>query len=293
MMNTRDFEYFVQLVDLKSFSAVAKVFRVSQPTVSLSLKRLEEQYGIELIHRDRSHNTLTVTAAGEQLATHARSILSELRQTQQDLDALQVTTVRLGLPPIIGNYYFPKLIPHLVNNGSMDHLQTIEGGSGNLLKRLRAGELDMALLGSVGPLVADDLQVEQLFARPFAIIAAPQRKVGQDGAVAFAQLVGEPFVALGEQYVHAQAFRALNHSAGLRQRVVFRSDDVSLIKTMVHQDVGIALLTDLAVTPEDHLQLIRLTDPGQPLFTVSLVRRQNQLTTPMQRKVMRALIQAE
>ncbi|WP_082383894.1 LysR substrate-binding domain-containing protein [Lacticaseibacillus thailandensis] len=172
-------------------------------------------------------------------------------------------------------------------------MRTVEGGSGNLLKRLREGELDMALLGSVGPLAAKDLQVEQLFARPFTIIAAPQRHIGRDGRTTFANLVGEPFVALGEQYVHAQAFRVLNHSAGVRQRIVFRSDDVNLIKNMVRQDVGIALLTDLAITPEDNLQLIHLTDVDQPLFTVSLVRRQNQLTTPVQRQVISTLIQQQ
>ncbi|WP_082383893.1 LysR family transcriptional regulator [Lacticaseibacillus thailandensis] len=100
---------------------------MSQPTVSLSLKRLEEEYGVELIHRDRSHNTLSVTKAGAQLATHALSILSELTQTQKDLEALQETTVRLGLPPIIGNYYFPQFIPTLVQTGTMDTCAPLRG----------------------------------------------------------------------------------------------------------------------------------------------------------------------
>lgn len=284
-MNTRDLEYFTKLCELKNFSVVADYFKVSQPTVSTALKRLETVYGIELIHRDQSHNTLTVTGAGEQLNVHAQIILQELDQTASDIAALQQETIKLGLPPIIGNYYFPSVVNRLLRHNLVQHLKTVEAGSSALLDRLRAGEVDMALLGSVGKLTAPDLEVTELASTPFTIIASPKRQLGQDGKVAFAELAEEPFVALTEGYVHSQVFQQLTQKSNIKPRVVFRTSDVELSKKMVKQDVGIGLLVGVAVTPDDGLQTLQLTDTDQPHFSIAVVNRKNQVLSPLQRQL--------
>lgn len=67
-MNTKDLAYFDRLIKLKNFSQVALEFGVTQPTITTAIKRLETDFGSKLVLRDRVHNTLTVTASGQQLA---------------------------------------------------------------------------------------------------------------------------------------------------------------------------------------------------------------------------------
>mgnify|MGYP004477676537 FL=1 len=286
-MNTRDLEYFAKLVEIKNFSAVADHFGVSQPTVSLALKRLETAYGIELLHRDQSHNTLTVTPAGRQLIRHVRVILDELKQASSELAAQQIETVRLGLPPIIGNFYLPTVVPRLVEENLMTHLQTVEAGSAELLHQLRSGELDMALLGSAGPLDASDLRVHELSATPFAIITSPQHELSLP--LDIATLADTPFVALTEGFVHDQVFTALRTQAGINPPIAFRTSDFQLLKQMVAQDVGVALLATLAVRPEDKLRVIPLIAADQPRFSIAVVTRKQQLLSPIMRKLQQAL----
>lgn len=288
-MNTRDLDYFAKLVEIKNFSAVAAAFHVSQPTVSLALKRLETQYGIKLVHRDQSHNTLTVTPAGKQLARHARVILGELDQAASELAAMQTETVRLGLPPIIGNYYLPTVVPRLVDENLMPHLQTVEAGSAELLHQLRSGELDMALLGSAGPLTASDLNVVELTSTPFSLIASPNRTLPMPRPLDFATLADVPFIALTAGFVHDQVFSTLRTAAAINPPIAFRTSDVQLLKQMVQQDVGVALLATLAVRPEDKLQVIPLDAPDQPQFTIAVVTRKQQLLSPIMRKLQQTL----
>lgn len=288
-MNVRDLEYFDKLVELKNFSQVAEFFHVSQPTISMALKRLENDYGIELVQRDRSHGTLIVTAAGEQLHRHTRVVLAELTAARSELTAMQSPTIMLGLPPIIGNYYFPALIPRLMAAKVMDHLQTVEAGSSELLKRLRAGELDMALLGSVGPLQAKDLATIAIDNSSFGIIASPERKIGHAGQVSITELKTQPFVTLTDGFVHSQAITQLQRNAHTRLRTVFRTSDVALLKNMVRQNVGVALLTSMAVGPEDNLQLLQLTDADQPRFSISVVHRKRQILAAPLRKLQNIL----
>ncbi|WP_155287665.1 LysR family transcriptional regulator [Lacticaseibacillus zhaodongensis] len=289
-MNIRDLEYFNELVHLKNFSQVAAAFQVSQPTISMALKRLETDLGIELIERDHSHGTLKVTAAGQQLYRHTQIMLSELSTARSELTALQTQTITLGLPPIIANYYFPQLVPRLMAGHVMEHLQTVEAGSGELLKRLRAGELDMALLGSIGPLESSDLETIEISNSRFAIIASPERKLGTAGQIAFAELSTTPFVSLTTGFVHTQAIAQLQASSNAQLRTVFRTSDVGLLKKMVRQNVGVALLTTMAISPDDHLQVLQLSDADQPHFAIAVARRKQQLLSAPLRKLQHILI---
>ena len=74
-MNIRDLEYFNALAEMLSFTQVAHKFAVSQPTVSYAIKRLEEHYGCDLIAREASHRSISLTTEGEILKAHAQYIL--------------------------------------------------------------------------------------------------------------------------------------------------------------------------------------------------------------------------
>ena len=78
-MNTKDIEYYVQIVKQKNFTKVANYFRVSQPTITYALQRLEKEFDTVLITRDRSHHELIVTPSGKQLFLHAQTILQEIK----------------------------------------------------------------------------------------------------------------------------------------------------------------------------------------------------------------------
>lgn len=88
-MNTRDIEYYVQIVKQKNFTKVAKYFQVSQPTITYALKRLEKELDAVLITRDRSHHELVITPAGKQLFIHAQSILQEIKMAKAEITQLQ------------------------------------------------------------------------------------------------------------------------------------------------------------------------------------------------------------
>lgn len=88
-MNTKDIEYYVQIVKQKNFTKVANYFRVSQPTITYALQRLEKEFDTVLITRDRSHHELIVTPSGKQLFLHAQTILQEISTARAEITQLQ------------------------------------------------------------------------------------------------------------------------------------------------------------------------------------------------------------
>lgn len=292
-MNTRDLEYFAKLVEIKNFSQVATYFKVTQPTITMALKRLENHFGIQLIDRDQSHGAVSVTSAGEQLYRHAEVINQALALAETELARARSEKIHFGLPPIIGSYYFPQLAPALVNAGLIDQLALREAGSTALLADLRAGHVDVALLGSSGPLAEADLTVQPLATVPFTIAVAQDHPLAKRTDLTFHELADEPFVTLSEGFVHTKALQWFTANSGTHPRVVFRTPDVNLLKQMVAQHVGIALLTEMAVTPADGLATIPLTDPAQPTFDIAAVTRANLVITPAIDALLRILTHEE
>ncbi|MGM9903725.1 MAG: LysR substrate-binding domain-containing protein [Enterococcus sp.] len=288
-MNTRDIEYYVQIVKLKNFTKVAKYFEVSQPTVTYALQRLEKELGAVLITRDRSHHELLITPAGKQLFIHAQSILQEIKLAKAEITQLQKKKLRFGMPPIIGNEYFPKLSSYFINYQLMPQIDMIDGGSRDLYQMLHQGRIDLAILGSTQPIVDQKLEIKLLLEKRFMIIVSPSHPLATRKSLSFKELNDEQFVLLNEHYVHPTAFTKLAKQAHIEPSVVYQSNDLTILKSMIRENIGIGFLTEIAIRPEDRLVSIPLSDTIQPRFLISLVSRSQQLSTMLKEKVVEVI----
>lgn len=278
-MNLKDLEYFQRLVHDKSFTKVAKAFHVSQPTVTYAVKRLEQELGTELILRDQSHRSVIITKAGMILSKHISTMLKELSVAIREIDRLKEETLEFGLPPIIGNHYFPKLSSFLFKNNLMEHVNLIDGGSKDLYVLLKRGKIDMALLGSTEPIRDPELYSELLVKKNFTIVVSPEHPLAQRKSISFSELEHESFVLLNEHYVHPIAFEKFSQQAHFEPKIIYQSSNLNILKGMIREQVGIGFLVELAINAEDHLVSIPIEDQPQPDFFISLVQRDNVLQT--------------
>lgn len=280
-MNIKELYYYHDLVRTKNFSQVAADFNISQPTVTMAIKRLEESFGTTFFMRDRSHHQLTVTSTGLQFDQHVQRIIEELEIAQKELARAKQERISFGLPPIIGSWYFPRFTPALLQAGLLNQLEVVNHGSASLLQLLAKGELDLALLGSLQPFQQPSLRARVIDKAPIRIIVAKDHPLAafKDG-VSFAQAAQYPFITLDDEYVHAQAFRQAARLARVRPKIVFKTSDVQILKALVANNSGISFLTDLALDDNDGLAALPLTDGSQPEFIISLAARANRLLTP-------------
>ncbi|MBX8935660.1 LysR family transcriptional regulator [Enterococcus hulanensis] len=280
-MNFKDLEYFQRLVREKSFTKVANAFHVSQPTITYAVKRLEDELGAELVYRDQSHKQLIITQAGIVLSRHISNILKEVTIAVTEIDRLKEDTLDFGLPPIIGNFYFPKLSSYLFKNDLMSHIHLVDGGSRDLYGLLRRGKIDLALLGSTQPIRDDDLTSEILIEKRFMIVVSPNHPLAKRKEISFSELKDEPFVLLNEHYVHPTAFKKMAQQAHFEPQIIYQNSNLNILKGMIREQIGIGFLAELAISPEDNLVMIPITDQPQPTFMISLVQREQVLDSTL------------
>lgn len=284
-MNIKSLEYYHKLIEEKNFSKVATYFGVSQPTITLAIKRLEDEYHTTFFIRDRSHKELLITAMGYQFDKHIVQILDELAIIKEEIKHSSDDKILFGLPPIIGAYYFPRYTPALLKNNLIEQLETIEVGSKDMLSLLLRGNIDLSLLGSTAPINHPKLNIVKLAQDPFKIIVSKEHPLAQRKKVAFTELKEERFIACTQGFIHTAAFSQLSRQAHLRPKIIYQTNDIHIIKAMVAQNAGIGFLTSLALSPSDNIVALDIDAPDQPMFITSLAYRSTHLLTPKQQQV--------
>lgn len=290
-MKIKDLEYYQELVKCQNFSQVANHFNVSQPTITMAIQRLESDFGASFFIRDHAHKQLHITPAGQQFSNHVNVILNELRIAQEEIARTQSTRIRFGLPPIIGNYYFPALTPALMRAKLMQKLDIYEHGSKELLRMLEQGQLDIALLGSLDALHQERLKTQEFAQYPFKIIVGRDSPLAGNKEVRFADLRDQQFIMPGSEFFHEQAFKQMCHNAHLRPKVLFRTPDIHVIKAMVAENLGVSFLTSLAIDPTDQVVALPIADEEQPSFRLSLATRETEVLSADQEKLWKILAQ--
>ena len=109
-MNTRDLQYFVALVKYKNYTRVTKEFKVSQPSITQAIQRLEREFNTQLVRKDRFHRDEMITRSGLLLYENAVLINDKIDLTRKEIDRANKKQIRFGLPPIIGKLYISKIV---------------------------------------------------------------------------------------------------------------------------------------------------------------------------------------
>lgn len=281
-MNIRDLEYFQELSRLNSFTAVAQSFKVSQPTITYAIKRLERQFDCELFVKDPSHRSVVLTYQGEILARHIEAILAELAVLQKEIDRANHQEVKVGFPPIIRARILSQLIHKGVDLSFMSSLQMLGGGSVDLLQQLMAGDLDFSFIGSLHPLDHPKLITKELYQRPFYIVVSEKHPLAKKRSVSFGEVLNESFLILDEGHTHLEAFNYLNDKYQQRANIFLKLSEISIIGQMVGENLGITLLTDFLPFSElEGLVKIPLTDDDNVSFHVSYAYSKSTVLSPL------------
>lgn len=267
-MNLKDLQYFYDLCQVQSYTDVAKQHKVSQPSISYAIKRLEEVFNCKLIHHDPSHRSFKLTYQGEILLEHTKLILPEISSAHKEINRSLAHYSTVGFPPIIMQYLFAALN----QEKELDFLKKvrpIRGGSLELLDLLLKGELDASLLGLIEPFNHPLLEMRELFQKEIYVVLSKDHPLSTAMSLSFEELLDQPFILLDEHFIHLKAFDILNQKYQNKAEIFFKSDDIVIIKELLKKMVGVSLLTDISLTTEDdNLVKIPLVPKDQISFTV-------------------------
>jgi LysR family hydrogen peroxide-inducible transcriptional activator len=277
-MTLQQLKYVHAVATERHFGNAATLCRVSQPTLSMQLKKLEAEMGSPLF--DRSKQPIALTEVGLQVHSTAVRILEELGGLS---DWMQGATervdgrVRLALLPTLAPSLLPRLMPLLLADFPELEVEVLERTTGDMLLDLERGTVDVGVL--VTPLPDDALRTLPVFMEPlFAYVHGKHPAAAiPSGEVTAGDLPIENMLLLEEGHCFRSQALQLCGSSERGTDLGYRCESGSLetLKRLVRETGGSTLIPGLeALGLESDPHVRAFADP-QPAREVSLVVRPN------------------
>jgi LysR family hydrogen peroxide-inducible transcriptional activator len=246
-MNLRDLRYLIAVAEHGHFGRAAEACGISQPTLSVQVRKLEEQLGVALF--ERTSKAIAPTAACERLIGHVRAAVAEadaILAVARSLRDPLAGRFRLGIIPTLAPYLLPLVFAPLRAALPALEVEPWEDQTAALLDRLRARELDAALLATEpdGP----DLPSLKLFDEPFLAGLPPEHPLAAQPMVAEAELARDVLVLADGHCLRDQALAACGQAGAGAGALggTLRAASLSTLLNMVAAGYGTTLVPGLA-----------------------------------------------
>jgi LysR family hydrogen peroxide-inducible transcriptional activator len=262
-MTLTELKYIVAVARELHFGKAAEACFVSQPTLSVAVKKLEEELDVKLF--ERTANEINVTPLGQEIVRQAQVVLEQAAEVKEiakrGKDPL-AGPLRLGLIYTIAPYLLPNLVRQIIAQAPQMPLILQENFTVKLLEMLRAGEIDCAILAE--PFPDAGLALAPLYDEPFyAAVPAAHPLAAQD-SVSSQDLQNETMLLLGNGHcfrdhvleVCPEFARFSSNAQGMSKS--FEGASLETIKHMVASGMGVTLVPCLSV-PQEALER---RDPG-------------------------------
>jgi LysR family hydrogen peroxide-inducible transcriptional activator len=285
MATLTQLEYLVAVDRLRHFGKAAKACHVSQPTLSMQLQKLEEEYGITFF--DRSKQPILPTQEGEAIIQQAKAILREmgkldyLARTRKDEPSGEF---RLALIPTIAPYLLPLFIGEFAKRYPRVTISIEEKTTEDIMSALEEDRIDAGILAT--PLHVESLVERPLYYEPFLLFVNENHPLLKLETVNEEKLDAKDIWLLAEGHcLRNQVVRvcSLRGKPGVFPNVVFESGSLSTVIQLVEQGHGYTLLPYLAThsLQRTSKRLVKPFTSPVPSREVSLVYRRTQYKQPI------------
>ena len=284
-MTLTELRYIVMLAQERHFGRAAERCYVSQPTLSVAVKKLEDELGMPLFERHKGN--ITVTDLGLRLVEQAQSILDQVnvfkdiaKEGKQQLNA----PLKLGAIYTIGPYLFPHLMPELKGIAPEMPLYIEENYTSVLKRRLKDCELDAIIIAL--PFDEPDIVTVPIYDEPFVVVLPKGHKLCQHEQLESHMLGEDNLLMLGPGHCFRDQVLDTNPTLkdlfstpghkGPKQALMTEGSSLETIRYMVASGFGISVLPSSAVLGEarasEHIEIRPFKSPA-PFRTVALAWR--------------------
>ena len=278
-MTLTELRYIVTLAQEQHFGHAAERCHVSQPTLSVGVKKLEEELGVMIFERSKS--AVRVTPIGECIVAQAQKVLEEalgIRELASAGKNQLAAPLKVGAIYTIGPYLFPHLVPQLHRVAPEMPLYIEENFTHVLRDKLRNGELDAIIIAL--PFQEPDVLTRTLYDEPFSLLLPASHPWAKRDSVTLDELDDSKLLLLGEGHCFRdqvlEACPTLQKGDQQHKHTTVESSSLETIRHMVASGIGMTVLPMSAADDRYYSSELLVTKPFKtpaPYRTVAVAWR--------------------
>lgn len=264
-MTLIELKFVMAVAQERNFRRAAEKCFVTQPALSLGIKKLEEELSVTIFERNRSD--VTPTEIGAQIIEQASRVLEEAAQIKQlaEMGKNQLKgTLRLGMIHSVGPYLLPEIIPILRKTAPEMPLEVEENLTANLETQLRSGVIDVAIVAL--PFEVPGLQYKELYDEEFDVVVPISHHWAARQQIHAKELSDEKVLLLNSGHCFSnQVTQACPELS--RKGEVLQGNSLETIRNMVASNLGITVLPSSATAKQYQNPLIKVIPFESPAPT--------------------------
>ena len=249
----RELEYFVAIADQKHFGKAAHSVHISQPTLSMQFKKLEDKLGCNLVNR--LSNGISLTAFGEEILPIARQILklaTEIDSRSKNSDSK--VQVNLGIIPTLAPYLLPKIDKDLTKQISKKKILIYELQTKQIIEQIKDGTLDIAIVST--PINEIGIKETSIFSEPFYLAVNRTNKLSSKKSVSINDIKNEKLLLLGEGHCLRNQSLSICNITKFSQDADYSATSIETLRSMIAINQGVTLIPKLAINKSKNISYI-------------------------------------
>lgn len=242
-MEWQQLEYFQVLAKIQHMTKSAEVLSISQPALSRSIARLEDELGVPLF--ERQGRSIRLNRYGEIFVKRVHNIMREyqlgLRDIQQIVDPNH-GEVSLGFLHTLGTNVVPDLIRHFRDEHENIHFSLKQNHTHLQLLELKSGDLDLCLLAEMD--VEKPIEWHELWREELLAIVPSNHRFAEKSSITLTELASESFVLLKKGYALRIQIDELFKEKEIQPHITFEGDEVATVAGFVAAGLGVSILPE-------------------------------------------------
>lgn len=260
MLNSKILYYFVTIVEHGSYTKAAQTLGVAQSALSIAIRKLEKKIGVTILHR--SSKGVTVTKEGEVLLTHAKAILTKIDDAQiaiDELRGLEKGEVKIGIPSMMGSYFFPEILMAFNFKYPDIKLSIVESGTQTIRAQLLSGELDLGVI--VNDHLPDELQARHVVTSQMVAAVGTNHPLAGFKKLDYSTFFEQELVMFKVGYFHREVIDKLCEQYQYTAKYSFETNLLAMMLNIVKNEFAITVLLELVTDHEPEVLGIPFEEP--------------------------------
>ena len=264
--------YFSAVCHAGNITRAAEELHISQPSVTASIKALEDELGVSLLHRGA--RAVTPTPDGERFLLRCDAILADVDSLSSDFEELSKghKTINVGIPPMIGSIVFPEIFQRFRKRHPEIIIKPTEIGSQAAKEAVANGELDLAIV-TMGEELSSRLNALRLTSYEMHYCVGPKHPMIDRDTVSLREVGKYPMIMFSGGYYQNHLLDSRFHEMGITPNVLFHSNQLTTIKSFIRQDIASGFLMPQILQKEDGIVSIPVQE--ELILNVAVVWRKD------------------
>ncbi|TCS43342.1 LysR family transcriptional regulator [Reinekea marinisedimentorum] len=251
-MEIRQLQHFVAVAETGTISAAARQLHLAQPAVSASIKKLESELNVMLLHR--RERGVALTEAGQQFLLHARQILQQTvdaKHAMEELEGLVKGEAIIGVPNMLGSYFLPPLLMAFKHQYPDISLNIIDAGTGTIRQALIDGEMELGVI--VNSAVSPELDSGQLAREEMVVCMAEDHPLVEKEIIYYKDFLSYELVLPNKSYFYQRFLDSITAREAMQPNVGYRTNLLPMMKQLIRRGYAISTMWKVAIQDDDQI----------------------------------------